>query len=194
MSKKKKKKDLFSRIASYYDKLIGDFDYHSLKEYLDLNQNDILLDIGGGTGRASKILEKEVNQCIILERSIEMLKQAKKSSKSLFLIQGLSNKIPLKNNSVNKIFLNDTIHHIREQKETIDDCYYVLGKQGKLIIRDYDRSYFWNFFLILFEKILMFKSKFLTPFELEEMVKNHPFEDINIKRPNKSTFIFEATK
>ncbi|UJG43915.1 MAG: class I SAM-dependent methyltransferase [Candidatus Heimdallarchaeum endolithica] len=191
---KKKKKDLFSRIASYYDKLIGDFDYDSLNGYLDLYKEDILLDIGGGTGRASKVLEKEVNQCIILERSFEMLNQAKKSSKSIFLIQGLSNNIPLRNGCIDKIFVNDTLHHIKKQEKTIEQCNHVLDEKGKLIIRDYDRSYFWNFLLILFEKILMFKSKFLTPSELENIVKKYGFSNISIKRPSKATYIFEATK
>ncbi|MHA1304794.1 MAG: class I SAM-dependent methyltransferase [Candidatus Heimdallarchaeaceae archaeon] len=191
---KKGKKDIFSKIAPKYDHLIGAFEYKKLKEYLPLNQNEVLLDIGGGTGRATEELTEQVKCCILLDLSFEMLQQSQSKSRKIFQVQGLAEHLPFKEEAISQIFINDTFHHIQKQQETLSECYKVAKKGCRLIIREYDRAYFWNFLLILFEKILRFNSKFKTPKELKEMCEKEKFMVNEVHKPNKSTYIIISVK
>ncbi len=194
MKGKKKKKDLFSRIAPKYDKLIGTFAFDELKEFIPLDNNEILLEIGGGTGRAAQELNKYVQGTIVFDSSFEMVSEVNKKNSLLFPVQGFAETLPFKEGSFSQILLNDTLHHIKRQEETISESYKVLKKNGKLMIRDYDRKYFWNILLIIFEMVLLFHSKFLTPNELEDMCKEANYSSIEVKRPGKATYILIATK
>ena len=72
--------DLFSKIAGSYDKIIRGFALDTIREFIKLEPDKLLLDLGGGTGRVSTELNEHVNGCILLDRSFEMLQQAPKKS------------------------------------------------------------------------------------------------------------------
>ncbi|MBN1329674.1 MAG: methyltransferase domain-containing protein [Candidatus Heimdallarchaeota archaeon] len=184
---------LFSKIAHRYDKIVGHFNLEEIMDYMNLHSDELLFDLGGGTGRIAYQLAKHVNSCLVLDASYKMLLQAKKKGNDLLLIQGFSESLPIKGQSLKQIFLNDSLHHIRMQKETLEECFRVLSFGGQLIIREFDKKYFWNKFLIFGEKILRFKSKFLTPTQLSEMCQKIGFET-SWKRPSKATFILIAKK
>ncbi len=184
---------IFSNIAHRYDDFVGTFDYDKIATYLPLMKDELILDLGGGTGRVSKDLANNTNGCIILDLSYKMLLQAKMKSRSMFLIQGLSQHLPFRKKSLKQIFLNDSLHHIAEQEITVQDCFNVLDSKGKLIIREYDKKKFRTKILILFEKIVRFGSKFLSADQLSEMCIEQGFE-VEYHRPTKSTFILIAEK
>ena len=107
---------------------------------------------------------------------------------NFMLVQGLSQKLPFREKSLKQIFINDSLHHIYDQIGTLKETYTALSLGGKVIIREFNRKYFWNIFLILFEKIIRFGSKFLTPEELTRMCENQNLEVVIVK-PSKGTFI-----
>ena len=185
--------DLFSRIAGSYDKIIRSSAVEEFKGHLNLELDEILVDLGGGTGRVALVLEKMTNGCILLDRSYEMLQQAQKKSKSLYLVQGTGESLPFKTDSIPQFFANDTVHHIKKQKETITECYKVMRKGSSLSIREYDPKYWKTKFLVFFEKLLMFGSIFLSPKELEEICTEIGFS-VNWKRLTNSTYLLRAEK
>jgi ubiquinone/menaquinone biosynthesis C-methylase UbiE len=180
--------DTFSHLAHRYDDFVGSFDYEKIREYLPILPEEPVLDLGGGTGRVAVHLLEEANGCILLDVSFNMLVEAKKRSDRFMLVQGLSQALPFRKKSFKQIFVNDTLHHIIDQEGTLKDCYMSLASEGKVIIREFNRRYFWNWFLILFEKIIRFGSKFLTPKELIEMCKRQGLE-ASYQKPTKGTFI-----
>ena len=185
--------DLFSRIAGIYDKIIKGFTLDTIKQFVQIIPNEILLDLGGGTGRLSVELNKCVNGCILIDRSFEMLEQALKKSKDFLIVQGVGENLPFKENSIPQIFANDTLHHIHFQNETLSDCYRVLKPQGRLIIREYDPEHWRTKFLLFFEWILLFGSTFLSPKKLEKICQKIGFS-VDWKRLSKSTYMLNAVK
>ena len=185
--------DLFSRIAKRYDKIIPGFDLSTILDNLTLFQNEVILDLGGGTGRIAALFEEHVNGCILLDRSFEMLNQAKKKSNSVMMVQGVSEALPFRRGSIPQIFANDTFHHIHKQDETIEQCYEILSSPGHLMVREFDPDHWKTFFLILFEKLLFFGSKFLSPKSLEDMCKRFNFT-VEWERLTKSTYLLNAKK
>ena len=184
---------IFNRVANFYDKFVGSFDLEEINEYLPLKSDALLLDLGGGTGRIAYQLAKYVNECFILDLSFEMLQQSKKNSHNIPLLQAGSEKAPIKSNSINQIFLNDSLHHIQKQQETLEECYRMLKPGGELIIREFDKKHFWNIFLTIGEALLRFKSKFVSPEQLSEMCQSIGFKTKYV-RPTKKTFILIANK
>ena len=185
--------DLFSRIADRYDKIIRSSAVEEFKSFINLKSEEILVDLGGGTGRVALVLEKMTNGCVLLDRSFEMLKQAKKKSNSLILVQGVGEALPFRKDTIPQIFANDTLHHILKQEETLAECYEVMMKSGYFTIREFDPKYWKTKFLIFFEKVLMFGSTFLSPQKLEDMCKEIGFS-VNWQRLTKSTSMLEAMK
>lgn len=186
-------KDIFSRIAHNYDNIVGSFNYEKISKYLPLLPDELILDLGGGTGRVGTYLDMETNGCIILDLSFEMLIEAKKRSQNFMLVQGFSQSLPFREKSIKQIFVNDTLHHVSEQIGTIRECYFILTSKGKVIIREFNRKYFLNWFLILFEKIIRFKSKFLSPEELISMCEEHNMK-VLLHKPSRGTFIVIGEK
>ncbi len=180
--------DTFSKLAHRYDDFVGSFDYEKIRKYLPVLHDEPILDLGGGTGRVGIHFVKEANGCIILDLSFKMLNEARKRSQRFMLVQGLSQTLPFREQSLKQIFINDSLHHIRDQIGTIRDCYTVLKPEGKVIIREFNRKYFWNLFLILFEKMVRFGSKFLSPKELTTMCEEQNLS-VSIHKPSKGTFI-----
>lgn len=184
---------VFNLVARRYDKFVGPFDLQEIKEYLPLKPDALLLDLGGGTGRVAFQLSEYVNECFITDSSYQMLQQSQKNKHKLPLIQARGERAPFKSNSINQIFLNDSLHHIQKQQETLEECYRILAPKGELIIREFDKKYFWNIFLIIGEAFLRLKSTFVSPKQLSEMCEIIGFTT-NWIRPTKRTFILIATK
>lgn len=185
--------NIFSKFAHRYDNFVGSFDLEEIIDYLPLETANLLLDLGGGTGRVAEQLQNHVTECIVFDSSFEMLLQAKNKSDRLLIIQGMGDDLPFRANSIKQIFLNDTLHHIREQKETLEESFRVLQPGGKLIIREFDKSYFWNFILRFLEFIVGFKSKFYSPKQLTAICEEIGFK-VSWEKPNKTTFILIGEK
>ena len=185
--------DLFSRIAHKYDDIVGSFNFEEIGKSLPLERKDLLLDFGGGTGRAAQHLEAVVNGCVILDKSYAMLKQADKKSIQSHLVQGLGESLPFRKNSIKQIFANDTLHHLKKQRESIAECYKILIPKGKLIIREFDKRKFRVKLLILFEKIIRFGSKFFSPDELANLCQEIGFSS-KIVPLTKNTYLVVCEK
>jgi len=185
--------NLFSKVAHNYDKYFGRSDINDIIEYIPVVDDELFFDLGGGTGRDAFQLKDKVNGSLVFDANYKMLQQAQKKSQDLMLVQGLAESLPIRSNSLKQIFLNDSLHHIQKQEETLAECFRVLEPGGLLIIREFDRKYFWNKFLIFAEKLLMFRSKFLSPKQLSEMCQELGFET-SFQRPSKATYILVAKK
>lgn len=187
--------DIFSRIAKFYDRIIPSFSLDEILPFLDFKHYDVIVDLGGGTGRVATSLLYEIKECLVVDASLQMLKQAKKKSKDLHLIVAKSENLPLRKNSIDKFFVNDTFHHIMRwtHVKSLNEIYTCLKKGGTLLIREFDRSYLWNKLLIVFEKLLRFKSTFYTPNELKELCTRSNF-NTETKQLSKATYLVIAKK
>ena len=185
--------DLFSRIAGRYDKIIRGFAIETIRDSLTLYPDKLLLDLGGGTGRVSTELQELVNECIVFDRSFEMLQQASKKSNNLLIVQGVGENLPFRDSSIPQIFANDTLHHVHFQQETLQRSFQALNKGGRITIREYDPEYWKTKFLIFFEWVLRFGSIFLSPKKLEKMCRKIGFE-VEWQRLTESTYLLNAIK
>ena len=126
--------------ALWYAEEYGDHISNDLTiNNIGLNPNDILLDIGCGTGTAVQIASRICDQGKIYgvdptKTMINIaLKNIDKPSNIKFIL-GSAENIPLDNKSVNKVIAINSIHHWKDYKKGLLEVHRVLKSKGLFFI------------------------------------------------------------
>jgi ubiquinone/menaquinone biosynthesis C-methylase UbiE len=101
-----------------------------------------ILDLGGGTGRFAKILQK-LYQCpvITIDPSREMLKQGlKRGFEAVSWICGSAEHIPLAAGSMDLVWMSQVFHHLEDRVLAFQEISRVLKPDGVLVIRNGTRE------------------------------------------------------
>jgi ubiquinone/menaquinone biosynthesis C-methylase UbiE len=105
-------------------------------ELLDLPEGSIIADIGAGTGNYSNALAGLGYRVIAIEPSGVMRRQAKPHKKVRW-IEGVSESIPLKDNSVNGIITILSVHHFTSLEKAANEFRRICPR-GPVVIFTYD--------------------------------------------------------
>ena len=134
---------VFSRVASNYDIMndLMSFGMHRLwkkrfVEIIDLNSNDVVLDVGSGSGDiALALIKKNIkSKLYLLDLNKEMLNQGKKKfkgKKNISFINGNAEKLEFKNNFFDKYIISFCLRNVTEYRLSIKEAYRVLKSGGK---------------------------------------------------------------
>lgn len=184
--------DHFDLISPIYDLIFGRNIDHEIVEFADVHDDQTLLDVGGGTGRVSTLFKTRVKNVFVADASINMLREAQK--KGLRTLNSISEKLPFPDESFQRIIIVDALHHVKNQKETLDEMWRVLAKDGKIIIEEPDINHFFVKLVALGEKILLMRSRFIPP---DKIVKIGDFggkAGVEIKKQNGIAWIIIQKK
>jgi ubiquinone/menaquinone biosynthesis C-methylase UbiE len=152
--------DHFGLIAPIYARA----QYHAvekMREVAGLPVRGRLLDIGGGTGRVASALRDLVDEIVITDVSMRMLRQAPRST--LRPAGCASELLPFPDDSFERVILVDALHHVLDQSATAREMLRVLKPGGLLIIEEPDIRTISVKLIALAEKLLMMRSRFLSP-------------------------------
>jgi ubiquinone/menaquinone biosynthesis C-methylase UbiE len=152
--------DHFNIIAGIYDRS-GQFSVSGLLlEQLSLSQDTSLVDVGGGTGRVSAVLRDMVRNAFVMDTSLGMLRFAARKGLATACAQAES--MPFPSKWVDRVFMMDALHHVLNQKQTIQELWRVLKPSGRIVIVEPDIHLFTVKLLALGEKVLLMRSHFLS--------------------------------
>lgn len=156
-----------------------------ITKYLRVNQEDIIVDMGGGTGYFAKYLEPQVKQVIVIDPSLKMLQKINKHS--IEKIWGTAEKISISDKSVDKVVLINTFHHIPEEyhKPVLEEIYRILKTQGQLFIIEVqpDMGLIQNIFLKL-EQLITGATYHLNAKQLKKKLETCGYTVDNIISPS----------
>lgn len=104
-------------------------------------KDKVVADLGCGTGFVSLALASEASIVFSVDNSSNMLKQLKvntsdKNYKNLYLIKSSLDNLSLFDESVDIVFINMALHHIKDAKKAILEMHRVLKKDGVVVISD----------------------------------------------------------
>lgn len=164
----------FDKVYKHYDKFIDMFNLNKMdeiKDVLKLRGDEIVLDIGGGTGRLADYISKDCRLVYVLDESKGMLSKVGTNTKVVPVL-GDALDTGFDNNSIDVVIMSDVLHHIKMQEILIDEAYRILGNNGKLLILDFEKKHIKIKILRIFEYILFGKLYFRTGKEIKSLTKN----------------------
>jgi len=159
---------LFNLLAPFYDRVFENRSSETVRELLDLNPDQRLLDVGGGTGRVSAPLRAAVQDLFLGDYSFAMLRESKKKQVAIpFQISSLH--LPFSDETFDRILVVDAMHHFPEQPLVMVELLRVLKTGGRLVIEEPDIQHWGVKLVALGEKLALMGSHFHTPKELQAM-------------------------
>lgn len=158
--------DHFDIIAPIYARVT----YSALEKMRELGGLPVqgrLLDIGGGTGRVASALLKDVDEVVIADVSMGMLRQAPRSA--LKPVCSHSESLPFPDNFFERVIMVDALHHVIDQPASAREMFRVLKPGGRIIIEEPDINTFAVKLIALAEKLLLMRSHFLSPVQIASL-------------------------
>lgn len=162
---------VFDRFARVYELVMPGAKATDLSRGIDLATRpvELLVDVGGGTGRAARALT--VDQRLVLDASRGMLKQS-----PLAAINGDAGRLPLAAESVDAITIVDALHHMYDWEAVFAEAFRVLAPGGVIVISDFDPTTLPGRALVAGERLVGFESRFAPPERLRRQLEEAGFE------------------
>lgn len=155
--------DHFDIIAPIYARVTYSA-LEKMRELAGLPVKGRLLDIGGGTGRVATALLGEVDEVVIADLSMGMLKRAHRST--LKPVCSHSESLPFPDVFFERVIMVDALHHVIDQPASAREMLRVLKPGGRIIIEEPDIRTFPVKLIALAEKLLLMRSHFLSPVQI----------------------------
>ena len=174
--------DHFNFIGPFYDLIFGRSNAQKIVALTDLGKDHALLDVGGGTGRVTVLYKSISNNLLIVDSALNMLRKARE--KGIRSIYSQSEMLPFRGQIFERIIMVDTLHHVRDQQQTLNEMWRLLAPGGKLIIEEPDIHHFAVKLIALGEKLLLMRSHFLTHQKILEMCQFSKEATVDLLREN----------
>ena len=158
--------DHFAAIAPLYARITYS-KTDMMREVASLPVQGTLLDVGGGTGRVASAIRNLVDEIIVADVSLGMLRKAPLSA--LKPVCGNSETLPFADNSFERVIMVDALHHVIDHALSVNEMLRVLKPGGVLVIEEPDIRTFGVKLIALAEKLLLMRSHFLTPNEIMKL-------------------------
>jgi ubiquinone/menaquinone biosynthesis C-methylase UbiE len=160
-----------------------------MTEYLDITPDDILLDVGGNTGKITESYSKNCAEVVILEPKHRVVEYGKMHRPNIKFVEGGVENIPLPSERFDKVVASTSFHHFLNQDKGLEEIKRVLKSNGKMIIIEIDPNTSKGKKLKICESILHTGAHFYDPHQLREKVEGHGFKVLTIKSTDLSYFL-----
>lgn len=157
----------FNWIAPFYDRVFGSTNHDALFGHLAAEAGQLVLDIGGGTGRVAQRLRELGAQVIVVDPAPGMLRHARE--KRLSAVRALAERLPFAADSIDRIYIVDAFHHFAHQGQAAIDLVRILRPGGRLVIEEPDLRRFSVKFIAVAEKAALMQSHFYSPSGLADL-------------------------
>jgi ubiquinone/menaquinone biosynthesis C-methylase UbiE len=137
--------------------------------YLDLSPDDVVVDIGGGSGIGARAAAR-ISGCwgIVVDRSTGMLRQSDPNSRVL-LMAGDATALPLADASIDGALCLDALHHFRDAAGALKEIRRVLKPGTHLVVQEMDRRRISARLISLAERVVGEPGSGWTPEEMTSL-------------------------
>lgn len=154
-----------------------------LKQYVNSTSNDVILDIGGNTGKVTEAAYSH-NGCkevVVLEPKNKYVEYGRLRRPFIRFIEGSAENIPMPDEYFDIIVASFSFHHFRDQNKGLEEMKRVLKPSGRLIVFESNPLTTRGKMLMLIENLFHTSAKFYEPSQLKEkLAQEHNLEVISI--------------
>jgi demethylmenaquinone methyltransferase/2-methoxy-6-polyprenyl-1,4-benzoquinol methylase len=154
--------DHFDFLAPLYEIFIPPKDPQELRAMADLPASGALLDAGGGTGRVAQFMNGKAYPIVVADLSYEMLTIARQKD-GLSLVCSHTETLPFPDETFARVIMVNALHHVCNQRQTVDELWRVLQLGGCIVIEEPDVCTFTVKLIAIGEKLALMRSHFLSP-------------------------------
>lgn len=156
---------------------------------MDLQAADRVLDLGCGTGWASRRMAKVAGEIVGLDVADEMLRRAEKTSsafKNIRYVWGSAESIPAADNYFSKVLSVESFYYYADQGKALDELRRVMASGGKLFILI--NLYKDNHYSLRWVGELKVPVQALSEKEYIALLEKHGFSNVQARRiPDRSS-------
>ena len=159
----------FDLLAPFYDRAIPP---PSPQDYVDILRLPIsgdLLDVGGGTGRASAFLQSCVGRLVLCDLSFRMLQQARLKDAHTCLRCRVQ-QLPFPPATFERVLVVDALHHFGDQQRALASLLDVLKPGGRLVIEEPHGGTLPGKIIGWLEKLALMGSHIHKPDQIQNMI------------------------
>jgi ubiquinone/menaquinone biosynthesis C-methylase UbiE len=150
----------FDILAPFYDRLIRPMEETPLVQLMNLPLGGDLLDLGGGTGRASAAFTEQAARVVVADASQNMLAQSAQKD-GLMAVATLGESLSLASDAFAGVIIVDALHHMADQAGSLREMWRVLAPGGRLIVEEPDIQYLSVKIVATLEKLALMGSRFI---------------------------------
>jgi ubiquinone/menaquinone biosynthesis C-methylase UbiE len=149
-------------------------------QYIDITSRDVLLDVGGNTGKITEVYARDCKEVGVLEPKHAVVEYGRKYRPHIKFVEGGAENIPLPAEHFDKVIASASFHHFPNQDRGLEEMKRVLKPDGKMIIIEIDPDTGRGKRLKICEGILHTGAKFYEPLQLRKKVEDHGLEVLSI--------------
>jgi ubiquinone/menaquinone biosynthesis C-methylase UbiE len=151
-----------------------------MSEYIDIRPSDILLDIGGNTGKITEAYSNNCREVIVLEPKHSIVEYGRSHRPKIKFIEGGAENIRLPDEYFDKVVASASFHHFSDHDKALEEMKRVLKPDGKIIILEIDPNTARGKYLKFCETLLHTGAKLYQPSQLSKKVEEHNLQVLSI--------------
>ena len=163
-----------------------------MSKYIEVKSEDILLDIGGNTGKIMEYYSKNCKEVVVLEPKHNIIEYGQAHRPNIKFVEGKAENIPLFNNYFDKIVASYSFHHYSDNDMALEEMKRVLKPDGHIIILEIDPNTSRGKQLKFWETVFGTGAKLYTPLQLSNKIQEHDLEVLSIDLTNLGYFLTAA--
>jgi ubiquinone/menaquinone biosynthesis C-methylase UbiE len=151
-----------------------------MSEYIDIRPDDVILDIGGNTGKVTEAYSRNCKEVVVLEPKRNIVEYGKSHRPNMKFIEGEAENIPLPDAYFDKVVASASFHHFSDHDKALEEMKRVLKPDGKIIILEIDPNTRRGERLKFCETVFHTGAKLYQPAQLSKKIQAHNLEVLSI--------------
>jgi demethylmenaquinone methyltransferase/2-methoxy-6-polyprenyl-1,4-benzoquinol methylase len=151
-----------------------------MSEYVHIRSDDVILDIGGNTGKVTEAYSNNCEEVIVLEPKRNVVEYGKSRRPNIKFVEGEAENIPLPDAYFDKVVASASFHHFSDHDKALEEMKRVLKPDGKIIILEIDPNTRRGERLKFCETVFHTGAKLYQPAQLSKKIQAHNLEVLSI--------------
>jgi len=164
-----------------------------MTQYRDITPGDILLDVGGNTGKITQVYARDCKEIVVLEPKQTVVEYGRTYRPHIKFVEGGAENIPLPGEYFDRVVASSSFHHFPHQDRGLEEMKRVLKRNGKMIIMEIDPNTRKGKWLKICEGMLHTGARFYEPLQLRKKVEEHGLKVLSVNSTTLGYFL-TATK